>query len=141
MANHNLNVYPLTQASLAEARSGAWQTTEVRCAVVESWGELGRAWQSRACVRNEEWSLADANESGEGGVGLGDGGKLLGGSGECSLATVLSYIASISANKALCCEVLTSLRRRDGVDTCGSCVDNSESFSCRDEMMSAMKSI
>jgi hypothetical protein len=47
-------------------------------------------------------------ESGEGGDG--DGGELHGGSEDCSLATVLPYIACTFANKAWCCEALASRR-------------------------------
>ncbi len=63
------------------------------------------------------------------------------GSASCSLTTVLSYIAFISAIKAWCCEALASYC----VDTCGSCLGYSFSclerlFSCTvsDEVMSVM---
>ncbi len=67
---------------LAETRSGS--LAKMRSGL-KSWN-LGASLAKLG--RGEERSLADASKSGEGGDG--DGGELHGGSGDCSLATVLS---------------------------------------------------
>ena len=82
-------------------------------AVLEASGCIVTMETRRATVTAGGGSV---KECGEG----GGGGELEGGSGDCSLSTMLSYIASISANKAWCGEALAV------VDTGRSCVEYSK---------------
>jgi hypothetical protein len=114
------------QRSLAQARSEAWKrgglggadwSLEVLDGVCPTGNFLWLAVLAasgcvdtmvRWCETTETAGGGGVEESGDGGGG--DRGELEGGRGNFSLDTVLSYIASTSANKAWCCEALASRR-------------------------------